>query len=121
MSETLLEGLSVRIDFGKCRGFKAEMGWVGQPERPKYYRITVHDNLGKEETLEALAHEMVHVKQYATGKMRDYLSDPDFVRWENEPHEFVDDDSEGYWFAPWEVEARGMEKGLSKVFLASLP
>ena len=121
MSPTVVETLSIRVDFGTYHGCKGEMEWIDRPERPRRFRIGIRASLSREMALESLAHEMVHVKQYATGQMRDYLNDPDFVRWEGEA--WVSDTDtldERYWFAPWEIEARGWERGLSKMFQLTL-
>lgn len=120
LSPTLIETLSIRVIFESTRGFKASVEWTDRPERAKQYRIVVRDTLSAEMTLLSLAHEMVHVKQYATGQMRDYLNEPDFVRWEKERYVFKDENSEQYWFAPWEVEAYGKERGLTKLFVKQL-
>jgi hypothetical protein len=122
MSDGLLETLTIRLDFRRLRGFKADLAWTDRRERPKRFRMNVHENLSREKVLESLAHEMVHVKQYATGQMMEYATDAEFVRWENEAWESDVDDTgdvcsdEKYWFSPWELEARSLERGLFKTF-----
>lgn len=117
MNPSMVETLSIRIDFGSTRGFKASAEWTDRAERPKRFRFTIRDTMSRQEVLEAVAHEMVHVKQYCTGQMRDYVSDPKFVRWESERWVYEDENSEDYWLAPWEIEARGYERGLYKLFI----
>ena len=116
MSPALVETLYITVVFGRCRGFKASLIWTDKPERAKRYRMMIRETMSHDEVLAAVAHEFVHVKQFATGQLRDYVSDPDFVRWENEAHEYIED-TEFYWFAPWEIEAYGKERGLFKMFL----
>jgi len=53
--------------------------------------------------LETVAHEMVHVKQYARGELTDT-----HCAWKGQP---VDPETE-YWDLPWEIEAHGREVGL---------
>ena len=53
--------------------------------------------------LETVAHEMVHVKQYARGELTDTHG-----AWKGQP---VDPETE-YWDLPWEIEAHGREVGL---------
>lgn len=53
--------------------------------------------------LETIAHEMVHVKQYARKELHtDYAN-----CWKNEFYTKTD-----YWDQPWEIEAHGRELGL---------
>lgn len=120
MSDALVSTLTVNLKFCQTRGFKASVGWIDRPERAKRFKMLCRETMSREATLSALAHEMVHAKQYATGQMRDYLSDPDFVRWEKEAYEFTHEEDETYWFAPWEIEAYGKERGLMKLFLKTL-
>jgi hypothetical protein len=58
-----------------------------------------------------VAHEMVHVWQYATGKFRDYASPSH--RYEN----FIYNSDMSYKDMPWEIEARQLEKVLYKLWL----
>ena len=57
--------------------------------------------------LTTLAHELVHVKQYATGEMRD--RDNAIVEWMGEKY---NQDELEYWEHPWEIDAYGREVGL---------
>ena len=81
--------------------------------RPKNYIMVVHNGLSKKDTLLAIAHEMVHMKQYAKGEMRD-LSRSLVVKYCGK---YVDSSKIDYWEYPWEVEAHGREKGLYFKFL----
>jgi len=55
-----------------------------------------------------LAHEMVHVKQFSLGDLKDGKPSTITV-WQGVP---FDEDTIDYWDTPWEVEAHGREKGL---------
>jgi len=78
--------------------------------------LTINKNLSRKQILFALAHEMVHVKQYAKGELKDYVR-LDKIKWKNEIHDLNNSD---YWFHPWEIEAHGMEKGLYVKYIDSL-
>lgn len=54
----------------------------------------------------ALAHEMVHVKQYATKELRFHA---DYGLWKGRRYRYADYD---YYDYPWEIEAYGREEGL---------
>jgi hypothetical protein len=76
--------------------------------RPKEFTIRVNKNLRIYKQLRTIAHEMVHVKQYATGEMR-YM-------WRPARHTkfngLLYPESLNYWECPWEIEAFGREVGL---------
>ncbi len=95
-------------DYGYC-------DWIDQSDRKRDFMITIDSRLNKKETLLALAHEMVHVKQYAKGEMRDIFRPTRMVNWQGEryAHEEMD-----YWEQPWEIEAYGREKGLYVKFMS---
>lgn len=52
--------------------------------------------------LSTLAHEMVHVKQFARGEL-----DPALTRWKTKNHSRTE-----YWDQPWEKEARRLQAKL---------
>ena len=87
----------------------AGVTWLGQPDRPRKFVMEVDSRLGKRRTLEILAHEMVHVKQFATGELIDNPSCKT-VKWQGKRVSVRDDD--GYWTLPWELEAYGRAPGL---------
>lgn len=60
-------------------------------------------------TLIILAHEMVHLAQYASGKLK-HCGRSGYLTWQNKS--FIDDDKTDYYDLPWEIEAHGREKGL---------
>jgi hypothetical protein len=85
--------VEVRTDNGKARDFLIEMN-------PK---------IGGRNILKSLAHEMVHIKQYAYDETNDNLT-----RWKGIP---IDGNFEDYWRQPWEIEAYGIEAGLFRKFV----
>lgn len=83
--------------------------WEYDNHRSRDFIITVDSKLNKKETLLALAHEMVHVKQYVKGEMKDIFRPAKMVKWFGENYNAEEMD---YWEQPWEIEAYGREKGL---------
>lgn len=61
-----------------------------------------------------IGHELVHVKQYVKGEMRDYANGD--AGWKGKRYSNWDTDDENYWFSPWEIEAYGHEPGLFACF-----
>jgi hypothetical protein len=117
MRPSLIETLHLHIRFQKISGCEAITEWMDKPERCKRLRITINPNYSEYHTLTLLAHEMVHVKQYATGQVRDYVSDEGLVKWKGVHHDYQEAVPETYWFAPWELEAYGMQVGLVQLYI----
>lgn len=69
-----------------------------------------------EEMIRTLAHEMVHIKQYAKNELTEYTriargSPRIGTMWQGEMWE-PKSKEDRYWDAPWELQAYGMEVGL---------
>jgi len=120
MTPRLLETLCIKIlyddlgaDMGRCDPL-----YERSTSFPKDFEIYIANNLNKKNTLLTIAHEMVHLKQYARGELFEYARHPNLARWkgyvyEDDPETNNPDD---YWFTPWEIEAHGYEKGLATCF-----
>ena len=91
--------------------------WTDDNHCTRDFNITIDRRLNKKETLLALAHEMVHVKQYAKGEMKDIFRPMKMVKWMGE--KYLQDEMD-YWEQPWEIEAYGREKGLYIKFINQL-
>jgi len=87
----------------------AAVTWLEDPVRPRKFVMEIDSRLSFNRTLEMLAHEMVHVKQFATGELVDNPSGKT-VKWLGKRMTMHDDD--GYWTLPWEIEAYGRQPGL---------
>ena len=71
--------------------------------------IYVDANLRQRMLLQTIAHEMVHIKQWATGQLNDINSKDKKVWFDGMPY---DDEKLDYFDLPWEIEAHGREMGL---------
>jgi hypothetical protein len=96
-------------------GFAGLCTWHDEPCRPKEFTLQVFSQ-GIHETLSTLAHEMVHVKQYATGQLRDLMSKNDMVVWQGVRKTLADDTAD-YASQPWEAEAFSREASLKNAFI----
>lgn len=76
-------------------------------DRPRTFEIEVERNMRLRKVLETVAHEMVHVKQYARGELYESTAQGKH-RWQGE---WLNKDPD-YWDQPWEIEAHGRECGL---------
>lgn len=75
--------------------------------RPREFDIEVNRSLRLKTLLSTVAHEMVHVKQFARGEL--YQSSLTAKhRWQGK---WINKNP-NYWDLPWEIEANGREDGL---------
>lgn len=108
MHKNLIKNLEIRVCFSKNDGNTTM--WEDCNLRPREFTITLETGVSLEDTLITLAHEMVHVKQYAKGELFDYVSGgPYMMRWRDEKRNWDDID---YMNFPWEIEAYGREREL---------
>ena len=77
--------------------------------RPREFLIRVDNSLRLRTLLTTIAHELVHVKQWATGEMWEYSAIHSTTRWKQKK---IRTDKTDYWDLPWEIEAHGREIGL---------
>ena len=81
--------------------------------KPREFTILINRDLKEiKDIITTVAHEMVHVWQYATGKLRDYQTAP-LQRYENDLYDVY----MSYRDKPWEIEARQLEKILYRLWL----
>ena len=79
-----------------------------RPDRPREFELELHSKIPLRMLLETVAHEMVHVKQYARGEL--YESERQTKhRWQGK---WLNEEKIDYWDRPWEIEAMGRESGL---------
>jgi hypothetical protein len=113
MSFRSSKNLDIRIAFKKFLYKKTEsFGETAYYEDsgtpPKDFIIEIDEKLNLRSMLETVAHEMVHVKQWATGEMKETRKS--FIT-KFRKHE-VNSEKVDYWDQPWEIEALGREEGL---------
>ena len=118
MGKKLAENVNLTIEFKRfddnSRDY-AYCDWIDDNHRSRVFVITIDRNLSKKETFLALAHEMVHLKQYAKGELKDIFRPCRMTKWQGKRYLMDDID---YWECPCEWEAYGREKGLYIKFMA---
>ena len=72
--------------------------------RPREFDVDINKHTRLRRLLETVAHEMVHVKQYARREMN-----PHSDNWLGKTY---NPKKVSYWDLPWEIEAHGREVGL---------
>jgi hypothetical protein len=113
ISKKMQENVGIKIRFVKkldVYGY-AEVDGHNASRKPRKFIITVHSGLGARPTIETIAHEMVHVRQFVYGHINETLD-----KWYDLKEDFNEVD---YWFKPWEIEAHGLEAGLMTKFAIS--
>jgi len=109
MGEKLAKGLDIDIVFedqgkmaeGHCNPLTAE-------KNPRMFEIGINPNMSRRKMLQCLAHEMVHVKQYARGELSCAWSTALF----NGKVYKLTSSFEDYLNWPWEIEAYGRDRAL---------
>lgn len=110
LSPQLKSHITVTIKFNRklpVFGF-TEIDGYNSKGKPREFILELKSNQTEKELLKTLAHEMVHVKQYAYGEI-----DERGTKWLSRK---MDHDSVPYHKRPWEKEAFKMEDKLYKEF-----
>ena len=117
MSKRLASNILIRLFYkkGMVKETKLEASCVWDDDNlmPREFTVMVDADLSKRRLLMSLAHEMVHVKQYATGQLRYYVRGPK-CKWLGKP---IDEESIPYVDLPWEKEAWAVEIDLYQEFM----
>ena len=82
---------------------------------PHWFELRLDSSMNPPGLLKTLAHECVHVVQYATGEMAE-TNAPLITKWRGKK---VDWSNIHYYDQPWEVEAYGRETGLYERFISA--
>ena len=65
--------------------------------------------------METIIHEIVHIRQALTGQMKQVFRNGNMMIKFHKKYYRIDS-NENYWLFPWEVEARGYEKGVLNLY-----
>lgn len=117
MSEKLMKSrlsdlLSVSIKFEKLVEHRGFCEFLDDDISPRMFLITLDDGLKRKTILKTLAHELVHVKQFARNELRKFDANdrPIYLG------KTIKLDKIEYWEYPWEIEAHGREIGLYTMY-----
>ena len=94
----------------KNLNIEGDAGWCYKGDGNRDFYIDVDKNLDDEELVETVCHEMVHVWQGATRKMKDLPFGRKMYMGK------VYDDTTAYDDEPWEIEAYAMQGDLLEKF-----
>lgn len=98
----------------KLAELKYHHGICVNTNHPNTFEITIHSKLDRKSKFKTLAHEIVHMKQWLTGEMRDYVRNDDIIKtyWKGKLWKMSGNELDDYYDSPWEIEAYGKEEGL---------
>ena len=110
MGNRLAINTEIEVSSKKLDGVLGYCTYEDDNVRPRSFQIDISNKItNKEELFKTIAHEMVHVKQYARGEMKDRYKPAYKQIWLGEE---VDTNKTHYYDLPWEIEAHGREHGL---------
>jgi hypothetical protein len=108
----LSDKIELRIEFvkqlDKHNAIEGDCGWEDDELRPREFTIRIREGMNLSRKLRTICHEMVHVKQYAKGEMKQMWKPARTTKFQGV---YFSDDMD-YWDTPWEIEAFGRESGL---------
>jgi hypothetical protein len=110
ISKKMLDNIFVKIKFNKkldVYGY-ASVEECNDSGKPREFLIEVNPLIGARDILKTIAHEMVHIKQYAYCETNEAMT-----HWKGTR---INSDDIDYWDHPWEIEAHGREDGLFTKF-----
>jgi hypothetical protein len=116
MSPQLVRNLNIQLNYKRDLEHKVlgECEIIGDVMRPRRFKITItpmkNTFYNRAEIFNTLAHEMIHVKQYAYRQLR-FTDSVEKTRWKGRS---VNERNYRYENLPWEKEAFG---GEDKLFL----
>lgn len=108
MGERLAKNLDIEIVFEDLGNLEGVCNPVDTERRPRSFEIGMRPNMQRYKLLQCLAHEMVHVKQYARGELSSELIT---AKWQGKTFKLTNS-MEDYLNWPWEVEAYGRDRAL---------
>jgi len=109
LSSRMYNRISIYVTINKIKDKNGDCCFSDDNRRPREFSISLNRELRQRDLLETVAHEMVHIKQWATSQLIDYISDTNKVKYDGKIYY---KDRIEYWDYPWEIEAYGREVGI---------
>lgn len=106
IGKNILKSITINLKFVEkldSYGTSLVTGY-NQSGKPRVFEIEVRNHLSAKTTLKTIAHEIVHVKQFAKNEV-----DPPLTMWKGKK---IDTKKVEYYKLPWEIEAYGLTYGL---------
>jgi len=90
-------------------GYHGDCIWEDSTYRPREYTIHLDSKQKKPYLIQTLMHELVHVKQWARGELKDIYNSSHLSKWNGVVY---DTNVTNYDDLPWEIEAHKKETDL---------
>jgi hypothetical protein len=120
LSPRLFQNINLQVRFVDDKHLKADCGFCYHSDEKQYPRnfiIAINDSLSYNMTMRTIAHEMVHLRQYATGQLKDMTRWPDRYKWKGAIYKIDENASKRVTNKqPEEAEALELEKVLFRAF-----
>lgn len=111
----LADSITVTISYEPLKDLKGTAELLDKIHSPRKFKIRLDPRLSRSSQLKTLAHELVHVKQYARNELKDYPNRAS--KWKDK---VVHEENTHYYDLPWEIEATGMEFGVYMRYIEHL-
>lgn len=114
LSDRIINKLNIRILSRTPKQMPEKGSAVSEDENerhPRKFLIELKSTLRRPELISTLAHELVHLKQFAKNERNNLGFAHSYGR---------RDAQDDYWFSHWEIEAYGMEVGLTHKYMQHL-
>ncbi len=111
MTKRMCQSLEVYVILKKKleNDFAGYCSYLDHHKGVRQFEIELCKNQSVRETLSSLAHEVVHLKQFALGELKDTMHPGNISVWQGQK---INEDKVDYWDLPFEIEAYGRERGL---------
>jgi|SRR5210317_1267362 len=107
LADTIELDIELNSKLYKEDGNIGDVIWEDKNYRPKQFSMRLDNTVKMRRILETVAHEMVHLSQFATGRWVEMYKTKN-TKWQGKILKKVPE----YWDRPWEIEAHGREVGL---------
>lgn len=103
LGKRLTANIELRVQFlSELEGSVGDCEWIDNNIAPRKFLIRISQSQSKRQQLITLAHELVHLKQFATNQLFDYAINSDLSRWQRRK---IDSTKYAYRDLPWEQDA----------------
>jgi|TARA_R110000737_G_scaffold21273_3_gene39673 hypothetical protein len=114
-----MRNLTIELEFTNTLD-EGAMGFAFMGEDRKDLIIEIDHKLGRDEgqdkLIETLTHEMVHIWQFATGRLKDTSQGEYKQLWKCKDGKYRNYNKTSYDRQPWETEAYALEGKLAKLY-----
>lgn len=112
LGSRLARNLHIDINIKRLKNLRGDCIWIGNNHKPRRFKINISSRLRFETFLTTLAHELVHVKQYVKGELKDYIRYPGLCKWNGKQIYYGEHDYYTHPTFPWEIEAYGHQSSI---------